>query len=111
MMTTMSSYCAYCRSPGADLFSPNGDPVCQACDSRFKTQILQHRADHAAAVDPINSALTFASPKTLFRTGIGLMATSVALGLVEVLFAGRVHVLLLGFLFVSGAAALWRGWD
>jgi hypothetical protein len=108
-MTT--SYCGYCRAPGADLFSANGDPVCQPCDSRFKAQVLQHRADQAMAADPINSALTFAPPKTLFRTGISMMALSVALGLLEIVFVGRVHVAFLGFLFVSGAAAMWRGMD
>jgi len=36
------------------------------------------------------------------------VAGSVALGLLEVLVLGRVHVMLLGMLFVGGAAALWR---
>ncbi len=65
-------------------------------------------ADAQIAADPIAASLTFASPKTLFLVGLGLMAGSVALGLLEVFVVGRVHVMLLGVLFVSGAAGLWR---
>ncbi len=100
--------CAYCRSPHGDLFTPNGDAICQACDARFKAQLMQSRADAQIAADPIGASLTFASPKTLFRVGLGLVAGSVALGLLEVLVLGRVHLVLLGMLFVTGAAALWR---
>jgi hypothetical protein len=105
------SVCVYCRRPGADLFDPNGNLICQACDAGFKAQLQQSRADAQVAADPIGSHLTFASPKTLFRAGIGVISGSVLLGILEVFFVGRVHVILLGGLFVSGAAALWRSWD
>ena len=104
------SSCAYCHTPGADLFDNQGNVICQRCSAGMAAQAQQSRADAQAALDPIGSSLTFASPKTLFRAGIGLMAGAVALGVVEVMFVGRVHVMLLGMLFVSGAAALWRSW-
>jgi hypothetical protein len=100
--------CRYCGAPHADLFTPNGDVICQSCDARFKAQLMQSRADAQVAMDPIGSQLTFASAKTLFRAGVGLIAGSVALGLLEVLVLGRVHVMLIGMLFFAGAAALWR---
>jgi hypothetical protein len=105
------SACAYCNSPGADLFDRNGNVICQRCDSGIKAREQQWRADAQVALDPIGSQLTFASPQTLFRAGVGLMAGSIALGLLEVFFVGRVHVILLGVLFVSGGAALYRSWD
>lgn len=99
--------CAYCRGP-ADLFTPNGDVICQSCDSGFKARVMQSRADEQVALDPIGATLTFASPKTLFRVGLGLVAGSLALGLLEVFVVGQVHVMMLGMLFMAGAAALWR---
>jgi hypothetical protein len=103
------STCSYCRAPGADLFTPNGDLICQSCDAGFRAQIQDARARQQIAADPVGAGLTFAPPKTLFRVGIGLVAASVLLGIVEVFFVGRVHVVFLGMLFVSGAAAVWRG--
>jgi hypothetical protein len=100
--------CAYCRAPDGDLFSPNGNPICQRCDSNFKMQIADRRAEAQIAADP-TAALTFASPTKLIAVGGGMVAGAVAFGLLEVFFIGRVHVWLIGFLLVGGMGSLYRG--
>jgi hypothetical protein len=99
--------CAYCHAPNGDLFTPNGDSICQTCDMGFKSRMVQARANAQLASDP-TLALTFASPKTLFRAGAGMIAGAIALGCLEVFVIGRVHIWLIGFLLVAGMSALYR---
>ncbi len=105
----LDTLCPYCRNPGADLFTPNGDPICQRCDTHFRAEILQRRADAQIAADPIGAPLTFASPRTLLVVGGLVMAGALALGLLEVLLIGRVHLMLIGLLFLGGFAVFARG--
>jgi hypothetical protein len=100
--------CAYCRAPDGDLFTPNGDPICQRCDSNFKSQIADRRAEAQIAADP-TAALTFASPTKLIAVGGGMVAGAFALGFLEIFLIGRIHVWLIGFLFIGGISALFRG--
>jgi hypothetical protein len=100
--------CAYCRAPDGDLFSPHGDPICQRCDSNFKSQLADRRAAAQIAADP-TAALTFASPTKLITVGGGMVAGAFTLGFLEIFFVGRVHVWLIGFLLVGGISALFRG--
>jgi hypothetical protein len=100
--------CTFCKTPGADLFTPHGDLVCQPCDSRFRAEALQQQADRQVAMDPIGAGLTFASPRTLRLAGAALIAGSLVLGLLEALVLGRVHLLLIGMVFMAGVAALYR---
>ena len=106
------SICAYCGAPGADLFTPHGDTVCQRCDAHFRAQMLEQRGRSQASADPteaVASAMTFASPRTLLFTGAGLMLGAVSCGLLEVFAIGRVHLILLGVMFIAGFSAFARG--
>jgi hypothetical protein len=69
---------------------------------------MQYQADRQAAMNPIGAGLTFASPRKLRVTGAALMAGSLFLGLLEVIVFGHIHPLLLGRVFMSGAAAMYR---
>jgi hypothetical protein len=100
--------CAYCHAPDGDLFSPKGDPICQRCDSHFKMQIADHRAQTQMAADP-TAMLTFASPKKLITVGSCMIAAALALGFVEISFIGRVHIWLIGFLLFGGMVTVFRG--
>ena len=105
----MIPQCTYCASPKGDLFTPQGEPICSACDQRFRAAVVQQRAHQASYADPIGSQLTFASPKTLILVGAGLMVGALAFGALEVFLLGSVHIVLLGGLFVVGVGTLARG--
>ncbi len=97
--------CEYCGSP-ADLFDPQGRNICQACDSRFRADAQQRIA---AAQGPVANDLTFASPGKLMLIGGAMMAGAAVLFAVEYFLVGRVHLVLIGALFIAGFGALARG--
>lgn len=101
--------CAYCQAPGADLLTPNGDPVCRGCDAHFRARILDQRASQQAALDPIGAQLTFASPRTLLTVGVLLIVGALGMGVLEVFFLRRVHLVMLGAVFICGFTLVARG--
>lgn len=98
--------CPHCGGPDADLFTTQGTPICGSCDQRFRADAQQARG---YAADPIGASMTFASPGKLMAVGAAMMGAAIALGLLESLVVGRVHLVLLGGLALVGFGSVARG--
>lgn len=96
--------CPHCGGPNADHFTPDGMPICGPCSERLGAQL-----GRPGARKPDPDSLANASTHTLVQYGLGLMAGSVALGVMERTVLGHVHFLALGILFVAGLGLLVRG--
>jgi hypothetical protein len=101
--------CAYCQSPSADLLTPNGDPVCRACDARFRVDILNHQLRVQAARDPIGTHMAGASPQKLVLVGSAMMLGALAFGAFETFILGRIHLIFCCAIFFGGFGFLARG--
>ncbi len=98
--------CAHCGGNRGELFDPQGNALCAACDAKLRDRAADQHIQMTVATQSVERTLTDAadgaSPRVLYVIGTIVTGIALAFGGAEWFLVGQIHYVIFFVMLMAG---------